>query len=324
MAAVLAVDLGGTHMRVAVVGPDGTIADRAEEPTRHAAAHPGELFAIMAKLRGRHEVDRAVAGLPGRIDYRAGRLEYAPNLPPTWAAELTAERLGQVTGVPTAVANDADLAAAGEAYFGAGRDYADVVFMTVSTGVGAGAILGGRLVAGWRSGLEIGHVVIDRDAARAGGPATVEQLGAGTALARAAEAAGIQDHAAALLARAEAGDPALAAAWAQVTQAVGLGAATLAHMLCPEVIVIGGGLGEASEGLRAAPRCGRPWPSTGPAGWRCPSPSCPPCSATTPDCTAPWSGTRPPEKHDHTLMEIRVSGPRWCAAGRDRRGRPSW
>jgi predicted NBD/HSP70 family sugar kinase len=40
MAAVLAVDLGGTHMRVAVVGPDGTIADRAEEPTRHAAAHP--------------------------------------------------------------------------------------------------------------------------------------------------------------------------------------------------------------------------------------------------------------------------------------------
>ena len=80
----------------------------------------------MAKLRGRHEVDRAVVGLPGRIDYRAGQLEYAPNLPPTWAAELTAERLGQVTGVPTAVANDADLAAAGEAYFGAGRDYADV------------------------------------------------------------------------------------------------------------------------------------------------------------------------------------------------------
>lgn len=252
MGAVLGVDLGGTHMRVAVVGDDGAIIDRAEEPTRHDAAHPGELFAIIGKMRSRHEVDRAVAGLPGRIDYRAGRLEYAPNLPPTWAAELTAERLGQAAGVPTAVANDADLAAAGEAYFGAGRDYADVAFMTVSTGVGAGVILGGRLVAGWRSGVEIGHVVIDREAVRTGGPATVEQLGAGTALARAAEAAGVPDHGAALLARAESGDRLLAAAWAQLTQAVGLGAVALAHMFCPEIIVIGGGLGEASPGVRAA------------------------------------------------------------------------
>ena len=205
MGGVLAVDLGGTHMRVAVVGDDGVIVDRAEEPTSHDAAHPGQLFAIIGKMRSLHEVDRAVAGLPGRIDYRAGRLEYAPNLPPTWAAELTAERLGRRPGCRPRSRTTPTWPQWGEAYFGAGRDYADVAFMTVSTGVGAGVILGGRRSPGWRSGVEIGHVVIDREAVRTGGPATVEQLGAGTALARAAQAAGVPDRGAALQARAESG-----------------------------------------------------------------------------------------------------------------------
>jgi glucokinase len=252
METVLAVDLGGTHMRVAAVGPQATIADRVDGLTPHDDPHPDELLAIIGKMRGRHDISRAVVGLPGRIDYREGKLEYAPNLPATWAADLTVARLGRLIGVPTALANDADVAAAGEAYFGAGRGYRDVVFMTVSTGIGAGVILGGRLVAGRRSGVEIGHIVIDREAARDGRPATVEQLGAGPALARAAAAAGVPERNAKLVALAESGEPQLADAWAQVTEAVGLGAVTLAHMFCPDVIVIGGGLGHASKDLRAA------------------------------------------------------------------------
>ena len=252
METVLAVDLGGTRMRVAAVRPQGAIADRVDGLTPRDDPHPGQFFAIIGKMCGRHEITRAVVGLPGRIDYGEGRLEYAPNLPGTWADHLTAARLERLTGVPTMLANDADLAAAGEAYFGAGRGYRDVVFMTVSTGIGAGVILGGRLVAGRRSGVEIGHVVIDREAARAGRPATVEQLGAGPALARAAAAAGVTERDAKLVALAESGEPRLADAWAQVTEAVGLGAVTLAYMFCPEVIVIGGGLGEASEDLRTA------------------------------------------------------------------------
>jgi len=252
METVLAVDLGGTHTRVAVVGPQADIADRAGVPTRQDMAHPGYLFEIIGKMRGRHEISRAVIGLPGRIDYRQGRLEYAPNLPPTWAADFTVDRLADITGVPTALANDADMAAAGEAYFGAGRGYDDVAYITVSTGVGAGVVLDGRLVAGPRSGVELGHVVIDREAARAGRPATVEELGAGPALARAAVAAGVAERDRALVHLAESGDARLADGWAQVTQAIGLGAVALAHMFCPEVIVIGGGLGEASHALRAA------------------------------------------------------------------------
>jgi glucokinase len=252
MGTVLAADLGGTRIRVAVVGPQADIIDRAETPTRQDAAHPDDLFALIGKVRSQHEIDRAVIGLAGRIDYREGKLEYPPNLPAAWVADLTAERLERVTGVPTAVANDADMAAAGEAYFGAGRGHQDVVFITVSTGVGAGVVLRGRLVAGHRSLAELGHVVIDREAARAGLPATVEQLGAGLALALAAAAAGVPERHAALVARAESGDPTLASGWRQVTEAVGLGAVAMAHMFCPEVIIIGGGLGGASAALRAA------------------------------------------------------------------------
>jgi glucokinase len=250
MDTVLAVDLGGTHTRVAVLGPQAAIADKVEVPTRQVDEHPDEFFAIIGKIRARHEVGRAVIGLPGRVDYLHGKLEYAPNLPPSWAADLTVARLAQITGVPTAIANDADLAAVGEAYYGAGRNYRDVVYMTVSTGIGAGATLNGRLVAGPRSGVEIGHVIIDREAARAGRPATVEQLGAGPALARVAVAAGVPERDRALVARAESGDPLLADGWAQVMEAVGLGAVALAHMFSPEVIIIGGGLGDASQALR--------------------------------------------------------------------------
>jgi glucokinase len=128
------------------------------------------------------------------------------------------------------------------------------VYVTVSTGIGAGVILDGRLMAGPKSGVEVGHVIIDREAARAGGPATVEQLGAGPALARVAAAAGVAERDRALVDLAEAGDPRLADGWARVIEAVGLGGVALAHMFCPEVIVIGGGLGEASEDLRTGVR----------------------------------------------------------------------
>ena len=144
METVLAVDLGGTHTRVAVIGPQAVIIDLMDTPTRRDDAHPDELFANIGKMRSQHEVARAVIGLPGRINYREGRLEYAPNLPPTWAADLTVERLSRLTGVPTMLANDADVAAAGEAYFGTGQNHRDVVFMTVSTGVGAYSSLPSR------------------------------------------------------------------------------------------------------------------------------------------------------------------------------------
>lgn len=243
---VLAIDVGGTHLRAAVVAVDGTVRARVDRPTAEAAS--SDVVAELARtLLVDHRCTRCVAGLPGRVDYARGRLEYAPNLPPSWPGELTAAGLSDALGLPVVLANDADMAAVGEAFFGAGRGAADVVYVTVSTGVGAGVLLGHRLVRGRRSLAEIGHTIIDRVALAAGGPATVEDLGSGTALARSAAAAGIVADGLTLAALVRAGDEAATRVWDDMISAASLGVANLAFLFSPEVIVLGGGVSRAGE-----------------------------------------------------------------------------
>ncbi len=184
---VLAADIGGTQMRAALVHPDGTVVHRRTEPTpRHAEAPAAlvELISSAAAEFGPERVSCAVIGLPGGVDYEAGRLLWAPNLPPEWPTELTRESLSQRLGMRVSIANDADLAAVGEAYFGAGRAGTDVAYITISTGIGAGVLQRRRLLHGRCSAAELGHTVIDWRAWRAGEPATLEELGSGSGLAR--------------------------------------------------------------------------------------------------------------------------------------------
>ena len=100
-------------------------------------------------------------GLPGAVDYDAGRLLWAPHLPAQWPDMLSTDGLTEHLGLPVSIANDADLAAVGEAWFGAGAASHAVGFLTISTGIGAGVVHGGRLLRGPRSLAEVGHVVID-------------------------------------------------------------------------------------------------------------------------------------------------------------------
>ena len=238
---VLAADLGGTSMRVGRAEPDGTIADRHEEPT----STPAEFVAL---LRGRLDgVTAAVVGVPGRVDYREGLLEYAPNLDPAWSETLSEEALADELGIPVALANDADLAAVGEAWFGAGRDYDDVAYLTVSTGIGAGVVTGGLLVHGRRSLAEVGHTVVDGRALAEGRPATVEDLGSGTALARIAEEAGLDLEGPEIVERVRAGDTLASEVLDQVVLSAAIGAVNLVHLFTPQVLVVGGGLGLNSD-----------------------------------------------------------------------------
>jgi glucokinase len=245
---VLAVDLGGTRMRVAVVAPGGALLRRRVEPTpRLPAACPDALLALMAGFLETTGVAEAVVGVPGRVDYATGRLENAPNLPPGWAPALNEERLSSLLGVPVALANDADLASVGEARFGAGRHYRDVVYLTLSTGVGAGVVLDGRVVHGQRSLAEVGHTVIDREAWVAGRPATLEDLASGTALARLAGDAGLARDGAAVVRLVQTGHAGARAIWDRVVGAAAIGVANLAHLYSPDVVVIGGGLGRVGN-----------------------------------------------------------------------------
>jgi glucokinase len=198
-------------------------------------------------MLGSRRVSHAVIALPGIVNYRDGRLEHAPNLPADWAPHLNRAALETHLGVPVELANDADAAAVGEALFGAGRGYEDVVYLTVSTGIGAGVLLGGRLVAGARSTAEVGHTILDLRARQEGRPSTLEDLGSGTALGRLAAAAGLPPDGEKVLELVRGGDENSKRVWDGVVDAVAAGVHNLVHLFTPDVVVLGGGLGRTQD-----------------------------------------------------------------------------
>jgi glucokinase len=220
---------------------------RIRRATPSADPRPDVLPRLIAEVADGDPLEAVVVGIPGVIDHDAEALYRAPNLPQKWIPWLSADWLEGEIGVPVSLANDADLAAVGEAAFGAGRRYRDVAYVTVSTGVGAGVVVGRRLVRGQHSGGEIGHTIIDRVAAREGRPCTVEDLGAGPAIAAGAAAVGLTERDADLADLVRSGHPDATTVWTEAIEAVGVGVANLAWMLSPQVVVVGGGVGNNSD-----------------------------------------------------------------------------
>lgn len=230
-------------MRCAAVDATGTVLDREEALTPYDGQGPEALIALMRSVHSAFPCRSAVVGVPGRVNYQYGTLEYAPNLPSGWPKAITRLFLSTEVGIDVSLANDADLAAVGEAWFGAGRTFDDVVYLTLSTGVGAGVVLARRLVHGRRSLIEVGHTIVDLAASVAGQPATLEEHASGTAFLRLAARAGLRGTAQQLDDAVRRGDPAALAVWEHVVAAAAVGVVNLAWLFAPEVIVVGGGLG---------------------------------------------------------------------------------
>jgi len=245
--AVLAVDVGGTQLRAALVDADGTVRERRSQPTPQDTSCPDALLTLTNEVFGSRSASHAVIALPGVVNYCDGFLEHAPNLPADWAPHLNRAGLEAHLGVPVELANDADAAAVGEALFGAGRGYADVVYLTVSTGIGAGVLLGGRLVAGARSTAEVGHTILDLRARQEGRPSTLEELGSGKALGRFAAAVDLPSNGAQLLELVRSGDRQARRVWDDVVDAVAAGVHNLVHLFSPDVVVLGGGVGRTGD-----------------------------------------------------------------------------
>lgn len=245
----LAVDVGGTHMRAAIIDDEGNVLLRRAVPTPSQAEVPGALTDLIREVAGEEQAVRsatgvAVVGLPGPVDYRSGQLLWAPHLPETWPEQLSERQLSEQVGVSVRLANDADLAAVGEAYFGAGVDMHDVAYVTISTGIGAGVVSGGRLLHGLRSIAEVGHTIIDRVAWDAERPATLEELASGSGMRRMAADAGLGDvDGVAMEHLVASGDPVACQIWNQAVAATSIGVVNLTLMFAPKVVVIGGGLG---------------------------------------------------------------------------------
>jgi glucokinase len=259
---IIGVDLGGTRIRAARLTPQLTLEARAEIPTR-VADGPDKIISRMIGLirevwPADGKIDQLGVAAPGPLDPFTGVILSPPNL--GWRNVPLRAMLTEAFGVPVTVGNDANAAALAEAMIGAGRGLRHMVYLTISTGVGSGIIVNGKLHTGARGlAAEAGLIPLlygDK-------VATVEDLSAGPDMAR--EAVRRMDSgemsslsmvsgeltAEAIGAAAIAGDTLAEAVIANAGRNIGLAIVTLLQLFNPERVVIGGGVSQLGERIFA-------------------------------------------------------------------------
>ena len=190
----LAVDVGGTKMAAGLVAPDGSLVERALRPTR-ATSGPEDAEALWGDLADLVQRVTAAVGSGDRLfvcgtgcggPMSPGGDEVSPLNIAAWRSFPLRARLAELTGLPTFVDNDAKALALGEGWVGAAAGCADYIAMVVSTGVGGGIVLDGRLLDGRLGNAgHIGHVAVVPDGrpCRCGSRGCLEAEASGTALA---------------------------------------------------------------------------------------------------------------------------------------------
>lgn len=269
MAYACGIDIGGTKIAGGVVDENGAILSRlrAESPASDSAAIVETVAATVTSLAEQHPIDRVGVGAAGFIDADRSTVLFAPNL--AWRDQPLGAQLSECLGLPVVVENDASAAAWGEYVFGAGRDeVADLLLVTVGTGVGGGIVVDGELRRGaYGMAGEIGHlrVVHGGRLCGCGNHGCWEQYASGSALVRDARAETAQGS---LLARplleaalgdleridgplitelARAGDPFCIERLSELGGWLGEGLSSLVAVLDPGVIVVGGGVAAAGD-----------------------------------------------------------------------------
>lgn len=251
---MLAVDVGGTKLAAGLVDDDGTVLRSSAAPTPQAA--DGEtVFAALAALVDQvldgDEPTGVGVGCGGPMSWPAG--EVSPLNIPGWRGfPLRARLAGLLPGRPVRLHNDAVALAAAEHWLGAARGHDNALAMVVSTGVGGGLVLGGRLVDGATGNAgHVGHVVVDPTGplCTCGGRGCLEAVARGPALAAWALAHGWAPEgdptAVALAHHARRGDPVARAAFDRAGTALGVAIASVVHTCDLEVVVVGGGVAAA-------------------------------------------------------------------------------
>lgn len=261
-AALLGIDLGGTKIELALGDAGGRPLRRRRRPTEPSgdpaadvARMAADARALLAEAGLRPEDVHAVGvSVPGPFDPESGTVLRPPNLP-GWDEVPLREWLGDALGRPVHLENDANAAALAEWRFGAGRGSRHLVYLTMSTGVGGGLVLDGRLYRGVRSGAgELGHVQLEWDGepcgcglrgcaeAYLGGASLARRLRAATPPgSRVAALAGGREAATArhLVAAAREGDAFALAELERFNHYLGRLVAAAVFALVPEVVVLG-------------------------------------------------------------------------------------
>lgn len=268
---IMAADLGGTQIRAALCDWNGQILRRVARPTKAADGLEVVLERITRTIAeamegvNPDEIAGIGIGAPGPLDPMSGVILSAPNLP-GWREVPLRSLISAHFGKPTFLGNDANVAGLAEATYGAARGVKDVVYLTVSTGIGSGIIVDGKMLLGARGlAAEAGHTII-----KAGGPrcgcgnrGCLESLASGPAITRDVVGRLKQGKSSRLsklvggdlskvdariiCEAAAAGDKLAANAFRRAGKYLGLGIVNLLHLFNPRMVVLGGSVMKAGK-----------------------------------------------------------------------------
>jgi glucokinase len=273
----IGVDIGGTKIAAGVVDEDGRIIAKTRRDTdpRDSASVDRGVIEACQELAEKHDVGAIGLAAPGFIAADQTTVLFTPNLP--WREhplrDIVAKELGE--DVKIVVENDANAAGWAEFAFGAARDVQDMLLLTIGTGLGGALVVGGNLIRGaWGVAAEVGHmrVVPGGHYCGCGHEGCWEQYASGSALVRDAQAALITqpERGMRLLElaggdadeltgpqvtqAAQEGDPLAVELLAELGRWIGEGSASVAALLDPAIVVIGGGVSAAGDLLLAPAR----------------------------------------------------------------------
>ncbi len=266
---IIAVDLGGTQIRTALCDPQGQIYRRIARPTGAAdgpAPVIGRLIEAINEAIGDTPAEQIVGigmDAPGPLNPVTGIVLSPPNLP-GWRQIPLRSLISQRFGRPAFLNNDANVAALAENTYGAGRGVRDMIYLTVSTGVGSGIIADGRMVQGVSGlGAEAGHMIVEPDGplCNCGHRGCLEAFASGTGIARYAVErikAGKKTRITKMVGgdlgkvtarvvneAAQLGDKVGSQAFRRAGRYLGIGIANLLRLFNPQMVVLGGSVMKA-------------------------------------------------------------------------------
>lgn len=262
------VDIGGTTVKIGLFQTDGTIVEKWEIKTRtenQGEAILPDIAESIETVREKHHIDKAdIAGVgigvPAPVN-EEGVVKNTANL--GWGYKEVKKEMEELCGYPTEIGNDANMAALGEMWLGAGQGHKNMVMVTLGTGVGGGIIVGGHPLVGVNgAGGEIGHILANRwetDCCGCGKKGCLEQYASATGIARLARIRlakncdmtllrGLSNEevtAKAVFDALKEGDKVAEEIVDEFGAYLGYALADVATMVDPAIIVIGGGVSKA-------------------------------------------------------------------------------
>ena len=262
MSHTVAVDIGGTQIRVAVYEPD-SIKPIVQQRTRSLGTEPGvydRLEQAIESVWPKEKVAAIGIASPGPLDPHTGQILATPNIPEWHNFPLTS-KLSQHFDVPTYLDNDANMAALAEWQYGAGKGHQDLIYLTISTGIGGGVITNGCLLQGFHGmGAELGHMIIDPDGppCGCGRRGHVESFCSGPSIARYVKEqlkegqnsslkAQLNITAAQIAEAARAGDTLAISAFERSGHYLGIAVANYLAIFDPSILIFGGWVSQVGE-----------------------------------------------------------------------------